>query len=257
MNKKIIAVVQARMDSSRLPGKSLLKIGNWAIIELVMERIKQSSEIDDVVLATSINPKDDVLADYIQNKGFKVFRGSEEDVLSRFYNSVKNFKPDAVLRVTGDCPLISPKLIDMSVKKFNEMNVDYFSLAIGETKERAFPRGFDVEIASFAALTEAMNEAEEKYEREHVMPFLYTNEDRYTTYYLEPPQEHSRPGYRLCVDTQEDYETILKIYTNFQEKLINTDFVEIISFLDDNPEVAKSNQTAKQKHFTETDKRMR
>lgn len=249
MKKEIVAVVQARMGSTRFPGKSLAKVGNWSLIELVMKRINNSSSIDQVILATTMNPKDDVLEDHAKELGFTVSRGSEEDVLSRFYDAAKPLHPTAVVRITGDCPLISPSIIDKAVERFLEIKPDYLSLSIGEEKELAYPRGFDLEIASFKALTDAVETAKDTHEREHVTPYLYTNKDRYTTHYFYPEQNHSRPNYRLCVDTQEDFEVILKIYEEFKEKLLIIDIDEIIEFLDKHPEIVQINSSVKQKHL--------
>jgi spore coat polysaccharide biosynthesis protein SpsF len=256
MKYKTIAIVQARMGSSRFPGKSLERIGKWSLIELVMGRVNQSSKVDKVVLATSTNPKDDVLENHVRQLGFPVFRGSEEDVLSRFYETAKSFEPATVVRITGDCPLISPRLIDYAIDRFVDKQVDYLSLSVGNDKKLAYPRGFDVEVASFKSLSKAAEKASKQYEREHVMPYLYTNPESFSVYYLEPIPELSRPKYRLCVDTKQDLELILRVYEFFGEELFDAESRAIIQFLDENPQVAMLNQSARQKHFTETDTRM-
>lgn len=253
MNLKTVLIVQARMDSKRLPGKTLAKIGEWSLIELVLKRASKATMIDNIVLATSVNPKDDVLEEHVRQKGFQIHRGSEDDVLSRFFEAARIFNPKLVVRITGDCPLISPKLIDLAVKTFIDRNDDYMSISIGETKEKAYPRGFDVEITTFEALNIASKNATKQFEREHVMPYLYTHQDQFSVSYLDPSLEHSRPRYRLCVDTPQDLDVILKIYDYFKNKLIEADFKDIIQFLDDNPHIAKINQTVQQKHFTEVD----
>ncbi len=255
MKEKTIAVVQARMDSSRLPRKSMLKIGNWSLIELVLKRVNLSSRIDEIILATTNNPKDDALVTHVENLGYQVFRGSEQDVLSRFYNALSSFKTAIVVRITGDCPLISPKLIDLAIQRFSETKADYLSLSIGKEKNLAFPRGLDVEITSFEALSDAYNKAEKDYEREHVMPYLYTHKEDYSVIYLDPEVEESRPNYRLCVDTQKDLELITAIYNVFKENLININYKEIIKFLDDNPQISEINKEVEQKDFTVADDR--
>lgn len=252
MKKKTVAIIQARMGSTRFPGKSMKFIGKWSVVELVLKRVKQSTRVDQVILATTENSDDDVLAQYVSQMGFPVFRGSEEDVLSRFYQAAAPYQPDIVVRITGDCPLISPTLIDQSVNTFEETRVDYLTLLIGEDKTNAFPRGLDVEVAKFSAISKAKKNATEKYEREHVMPFLYTHPELFSVYYIKPEPAYSRPEYRLCVDSPLDYELMLKISDNFGEQLIETDIEEIIKFLDKNPELVKINQTVRQKHFTET-----
>ncbi|MHA1927195.1 MAG: cytidylyltransferase domain-containing protein [Candidatus Thorarchaeota archaeon] len=256
MTSKTIAIIQARMGSSRFPGKSLVNIGDWSLIELVLKRVKQSSKIDHVVLATSVNPSDDVLESNARQMGFSVSRGSEEDVLSRFIHAAKSFNPTIVVRITGDCPLISPRLIDDAIDCFLEKNVDYLALSIGNDKDRAYPRGFDVEVAKFTSLSEAGEKATEKFEREHVMPYLYTHGDLYSFYILEPESEVSRPNYRLCVDTKQDLEMIKQLHEHFQDRLIDVEFLEIIQYLDRNPEIVMINQSVEQKHFTETDSRI-
>ncbi len=256
MKDKVIAVVQARMDSSRFPGKSLAKVGEWSIIELVLKRVNQSSRIENVSLATSVNPMDDILEKHVHDLGFPVSRGSEEDVLTRFYVAAKVFDPTIVVRITGDCPMISPKLIDHAIDSFIDQKSDYLTISIGEEKELAYPRGFDVEVASFEALSEAVVKATKKYEREHVMPYLYTHDEKYSTRIIEPKPEESRPNYRLCVDTKQDLEVILKLHEFFGAKLIDTNYLQIIQFLDENPSVAEINQSVEQRHFTQVDSRM-
>lgn len=251
MKHEIIAIVQARMDSSRLPGKSLEMIGKWSLIELVMKRVNRSSRIDKVVLATSNNPKDDVLENHVKQLGFVVTRGSEEDVLSRFYDAAKSFEPTVVVRITGDCPLVSPRLIDYAIDVFVEKQADYLSLSIGNDKELAYPRGFDVEVARFKSLTDAAEKATKHYEREHVMPYLYAHPELFSVCYLDPVPGFSRPRYRLCVDTKQDLEVILRIHDFFGNGLVETDYREIVEFLDNNPQVVNINQSIKQKHFTE------
>jgi len=256
MKHKIVAVVQARMGSSRFPGKSLETVGEWSLIEMVMQRVSQASKVDDVILATSVDPKDDVLDKHVTQLGFPVSRGSESDVLSRVFDAVKPYEPSIVVRITGDCPLISPALIDYAINTFLEKQVDYLALSVGENKELAYPRGFDVEVALFKSLSEAAKNATENFEREHVMPYLYTHGDEFSTYTLEPGPELSRPKYRLCVDTQQDMEVILKIHAFFGEKLIDEEATTIIEFLDKNPAIVTMNQTVKQKDFKEVDKRV-
>jgi spore coat polysaccharide biosynthesis protein SpsF len=252
MTDLVVAVIQARMSSTRLPGKSLKMIGDWSLIEMVLNRVNKATKVDNIVLATSTNAKDDTLEEHVKQLGFPVYRGSEEDVLSRFFNAAKSFNPTTVVRITGDCPLISPTLIDHAIELFNKNEVDYLSLSIGEEKEKAYPRGLDVEIANFKSMTEAVENATEQYEREHVMPYLYTRPG-FTTAYPEPDPESSRPLYRLCVDTEVDFELILRIFDNFKGRLIDTDYKEIIQFLDDNPEIAKLNRSVTQKHFKDVE----
>lgn len=257
MTKTILAIIQARMGSSRFPGKSLFSIGNWSLIELVLKRVSMAKTINKTILATSINPIDDELSERVSQLGYAVSRGSEDDVLSRFYEAAKLYNPNIIVRITGDCPLISPALIDSAVESYADSQVDYLALSIGEDKQLAFPRGFDVEVTSFQALQEAAINAKATYEREHVMPYLYTHPDQFKIRYLEPIPDLSRPRYRICVDTKEDLQVILKIYDGLGEKLLTASYEEIIRFLDSHPEIVKINQSVRQKHFTESDERIR
>lgn len=238
------------MGSSRFPGKSLEKIGDWSLVELVLKRVKQASRVDIVVLATSTNPQDDILADSVRKLGFPVVRGSEDDVLSRFYQAAELYHPDTVVRITGDCPLISPTLIDYAIRTFEEKKVDYLTIVIGRDKKVAYPRGFDVEVVSYDSLKDAATKATKDYEREHVMPYFYTHPNLFSVYYIEPEVEVSRPMYRLCVDSKLDLEVIQSIHKFFGDRLIDVDFREIIDFLDNNPEIALINETVEQKHYS-------
>ncbi len=255
MSNNIVCVVQARMNSSRLPGKSLKKVGKWTIVEMVLKRASQAHLVNRVILATSTNPANDPLVEHVTNLGFTVYRGSENDVLTRVFQAAKTQRADIVVRVTGDCPLISPKLIDHAIESFLRRNVDYLTITIGEDKECAYPRGFDVEVAKFGALAKAAVRATQKYEREHVMPYLYTHPDQFATEYLLPDPSDCRPKYRLCVDTVDDYQLVLSFYKHFKDDLISIDYRSIIEFLDAHPEIASMNRGVRQKHFKETDTR--
>lgn len=255
MRQKTIAIVQGRMGSTRFPGKTLEKLGKWSVIELVLKRAAQSKRVSDVVLASSTNPIDDQLEKHITELGFQVFRGSESDVLSRFYEAASKLNPTTLVRLTGDCPLISPDLMDTAVQQFAERDVDYLALVVGKEKELAFPRGFDVEVFGYESLREAASKATESYEREHVTPYIYTRKDRFDIDYIAPSREQSRPNYRVCVDTPKDLEVVRRIYDYFGDDLMDTGFEEIIHFLDNHPEIAKINSKVQQKHFTESNHR--
>jgi spore coat polysaccharide biosynthesis protein SpsF (cytidylyltransferase family) len=232
VKSKIVGIVQARMGSSRFPGKTLERIGKWSIIELVLRRANQSKSVSDIVLATSTNPLDDILERHVAELGFPVSRGSESDVLARFYEAAKKLRPSNLVRITGDCPFISPGLIDLAVQEFTRRGVDYLVLSIGRKKELAFPRGFDVEVFKYESLREAATQATKRYEREHVTPYIYTHPDLFTISYLHPPPELSRPNYRVCVDTPKDLQVLLKIHEAFGEDLIDASYEDLIMFLD-------------------------
>ena len=160
MDKKIGIIVQARMASTRLPNKVMLKLAEKAVLWHVIQRCKKA-EADEVIIATSINKENDIIEEFCVKNNFEFFRGSEEDVLDRYYQTAKKFKLDIIIRVTSDCPLIDPAIINNLIKKFKQGNFDYMS----NIAQRSFPRGLDVEIFSFDTLEKAYNLAKEKFQR--------------------------------------------------------------------------------------------
>jgi len=170
---KIVAVTQARMSSSRLPGKVLREIDGKTLLEIHLKRILQSKLIDELIIATSINKDDDTIEAEAKRLGVSVFRGSLNDVLDRFYQAVLPHKPDYVVRLTADCPLIDPTLIDGVVEQIQKSKADYCS----NTLKVCYPDGMDVEVFKFSALEIAWQRANLLSEREHVTPYIYKNSD--------------------------------------------------------------------------------
>ena len=169
---RVIAIVQARLGSIRLPEKVLQNICNKPLIELLLARLSHSTQLDEIIVATSKEPKNDTLQLLVESLGFQCTRGSEEDVLHRFYESAKEMDADVVVRVTGDCPLIDPVIVDQCINKFKEGNLDYFS----NIDPATFPDGLDVEVISFKALEQANIEAISSYDREHVSTYIRNSE---------------------------------------------------------------------------------
>src|SRR5262245_59745058 len=166
---KVVAIVQARMGSTRLPGKVMKPIGGVPMIELLLSRLGRAQEVDEIVLATSDAPGDQELARRVDALGIRCFRGSENDVLDRYYRAAVEAGADAVVRVTGDCPLVDPQLVDEIVRAFRTSAVDYVS----NTMTPTFPNGLDVEVFRMEALATAWREAQTSYDREHVTPYLH------------------------------------------------------------------------------------
>jgi spore coat polysaccharide biosynthesis protein SpsF (cytidylyltransferase family) len=171
----ILAIVQARMGSSRLPGKVLKEVNGKPLIEILLYRLSRSKKIDKIILATADKSENDLLVETVEKLGFDVFRGNEDDVLDRYYQAAKRYNPKSVVRITGDCPLIDSKIADAVIEKFQQSNVDYGC----NTMPRTFPDGLDLSIFSFNSLKVAWDQATRKYDREHVTPFLRTN-DQFT-----------------------------------------------------------------------------
>ena len=170
MAYKVIAIVQARLGSIRLPGKVLKEINGKSLIEFLFYRLYQSKKIDKIILATSEADENDPLAELITKLGFDVYRGSENDVLDRYYNAAKQYHPETVVRITGDCPIIDPILVDEVISLYEKENADYVS----NTNPPTYPDGLDAEVFSFESLKIAHEQAKEPFDREHVTPFIKT-----------------------------------------------------------------------------------
>jgi Cytidylyltransferase. len=241
---KILGIVQARLGSERLPKKVIKTILNQNMIFYTLNRLKKSKYIDEIVLATTIEKKDDLLANLVKNRGFEVFRGDENNVLKRFIDTYKEYSGDIIVRVTGDCPLIDPVIVDNVVSYYMINNFDYVRLDVPET----FIRGFDVEVFSSRTLLKIWEEIssidnKNKYE-EHVTLYIYQNPDKFKIGFVRGSEFYNK-DYRLSVDTIEDFKLIETIFNHFQDEYI--DAKEVVKFLDKNPDIASINKNIKQK----------
>ncbi|MDE5417231.1 glycosyltransferase family protein [Labilibaculum sp. DW002] len=212
---KIVAITQARTGSSRLPNKVLKTIGEESLLEIQINRIKISKKITDIIIATTVKVEDEVIEKEAQRLGVACFRGSEDDVLDRFYQAVKLSKPDYVVRLTSDCPLLDGHLIDEVVELALIENVDYCSNTLDET----FPDGQDIEVFTFEALEKAWLNAKLISEREHVTPFIKNNSTfhkeelfKATNFYSEFAEYKD---VRMTVDEPEDFVVISKMIEEF------------------------------------------
>ncbi len=201
---RIGTVIQARMGSSRLPGKVLLPLAGRPVIWHVVTRSRGSRLAGEVALATSTSGGDDALALWAGENAVPVFRGSEDDVLSRIVGAARAFGFDAVARVTADCPLMDPALIDLTVEKFLAVGVDVACNVV----HRTFPRGLDVEVLTLQALERASAAGLTSFHREHVTPFFYEHPELFRILSVEDPAGLNRDDLRICLDTHEDYELL-------------------------------------------------
>ena len=213
---KIGAIIQARSGSSRLPGKVLLDLpygSGVSVLERVIERVKRSKLLEEIVVATTIKKEDDEIVRISQKSGVNYFRGPEKDVLTRYYEAAKKFNIDVIVRITSDCPCIDPQIIDETVKIHLAQGADY-------TSTRNFPRGLDVEVINFSALEKAFLNAKKPFEREHVCPYIYlTAPSEFRIVYYDAPSEWRQPDIRITLDTEEDYALLCCIYDHlFWEK---------------------------------------
>ena len=196
---RVLAVVQARVSSTRLPGKVLLDLGGARVLELVLQRLGEARELQGIVLATSSDRSDDPVAKLGADRGVPVVRGPLEDVLERYRLAATEHRCDAVVRITADCPLVDPDVVDLVVRRWREGSEDYVANVI---EPRTFPKGLDVEVVSPAALVTAAEEAHDSYDREHVTPYVRSRPERFRQARVahEPPYG----DVRLTLDTAED-----------------------------------------------------
>lgn len=244
-NLKATAIIQARIGSTRLPKKIFLPLSGKPILWHVYQRVKKSKLIDDVVIATTDLPEDDLVEKFCIENKINYFRGSSDDVLSRYYFTAKNFQSDIIVRITSDCPLIDSNVIDEIIKLFISENADYASNVL----ERTFPRGYDTEVFSFSVLEKTFFEAKEKFEREHVTPFIYNHPEIFKLVSYKINKDYS--SLRLTIDTQEDYNLIKIIYDSLFDSNNFFNLDDVINFLNKNPELIKINQHIEQKKLGE------
>ena len=235
MAQNIIAIVQARMGSTRLPGKVMQQIAGKPLIEVLLHRLSRSTRLNKIIIATSINKKDDTLVNFVNGLGYDVFRGSEEDVLDRYYCAAQKNKAEIVVRVTGDCPLIDAVLVDNIIQQFLVLDVDYISNIAPAT----FPDGLDTEVFSHKALTLAWEQAVLKAEREHVTPFLRQGRQFKRANYKN---NRNLSGERWTVDEPEDLEVIRRIFEQFSPKL-DFSWEDVMPLTISNPEIFSLNKS--------------
>lgn len=230
---KTVALIQARMSSSRLPGKVLRDIAGLPMLLQVVQRAKQANFIKFVAVVTSTHAADDAIEGFCQEHGIPCFRGSLDDVLDRYYQAASHFQAEAVVRLTGDCPLLDPQIIDKVIQTFYQGGFDYVSNAL----ECTYPDGLDTEIFRFAALERAWKEARLKSEREHVTAYIYKHPALFRLGTVKHEEDLS--FLRWTVDTSRDLDFVKTVYSSFP----NTDFGmdDILKLLKEHPEITKIN----------------
>lgn len=242
---KTVAIIQARMGSTRLPGKVMMNLCGKTVLEHVITRVKQAKEIDEIVIATTVKEDDNLIAEEAKRLRVKSFRGSEEDVLSRYYYSAEENEADVVVRITSDCPLIDPKIVDGIIEFYKSNKYDLVTNAGSDLSQRTYPRGLDAEVFSFKELEYAYKEAKEIYQREHVTPFIYENSDN--IFYYKNDMDYSE--HRWTLDTEEDFELITKIYEELYKGSHDFFLKDIIELFQRKPELFNINAHIKQKEL--------
>lgn len=278
MKGKVVAIVQARMSSSRLPGKVLLEIRGDPMLARVVARVARARSVDDVLVATTTDAVDDVIRAYCESHGINCIRGSQFDVLDRYYQAARIMRADVVVRITADCPVIDPALIDDAVNTLAGHRGLRVELAPAEKLsfvanrlpppwKRTYPIGLDTEVCTWAALESVWRGATEPQQREHVMPYLYegvrlTAVSPHLSAGVSPRGfqiallncEADWGDYRWTVDTAEDLEFIRRVYEHFAG---NDDFSwrDVLELVSNEPELMKINAGVRHKTLGEADER--
>jgi spore coat polysaccharide biosynthesis protein SpsF len=237
---KIVAIVQARMGSTRLPGKVLMDLGGETVLARVFGRLRRAIMIDEIVVATTDCKVDDAVVRECQRLDVSCFRGAEDDVLDRYYQAARMFAAEVVVRITSDCPAIDPGLVDETIRTFQLQCGTYCSNSF----RRTYPRGLDTEVFTIRALEQAWRHAREPYEREHVTPYFYEHPELFRLVSHQGQIDYSQ--HRWTLDTEEDLELLRAIYARFGNK---DDFSwgEVIQLMEREPELAELNSHVIQK----------
>src|ERR1017187_334535 len=230
---KTVAVVQARLGSTRLPNKVMREVVGTPLIALLLRRLSGAMRVDEIVVATTDRPADDALAQYLESQAVRVWRGSEKDVLDRYYWAAKVSGADLVVRITGDCPLVDPKLVDRIVGVLHESASDYVS----NTNPPTFPDGLDVEACTFAVLERAWKESSSAPEREHVTPFMKCAADIRR---VNVTNSVDLSAGRWTVDEPEDLDLVRRIFEHFAPR-VDFGWQEVLELETSKPELFQVN----------------
>jgi spore coat polysaccharide biosynthesis protein SpsF len=267
MTKRVVAIIQGRMSSSRLPGKILTDIAGQPMLQRVFMRTSRAASVSQTLFATTTDPSDDPVAEYCDFSGIPFMRGDLYDVLDRYYQAAKSAKADVVVRITADCPVIDPELIDNVVNTLLEDEYDFVCNRLPPPWSRTYPIGLDVEACTFKVLAKAWKEAKEPQHREHAMPYFYegvqlsavsrqrsegTSPRGYNIALLHHTTDFG--DYRWTVDTPEDLEFMREVYSRFDGR---DDFTwkEVLDLIHDNPALAKINANVQHKTLKDLDER--
>lgn len=235
------AIIQARMGSTRLPGKALIDIEGMSMLARVVDRVRGARTIGRIIVATTTKSQDDPLAAHARDLSVDVYRGEEDDVLDRYYQAAVQHHLDVVVRITSDCPLLDPGLVDDVVRPLLEpgSRVEYSSNGL----RRTFPRGLDVEAVPFATLERVWQDAKSVHERQHVFPYIYDHPEQFETACLA--DRNNRSHQRWTVDTEEDLAFVRRIY----QELGTQDFTwrDVLAVLERHPELLQINEMVRQK----------
>jgi len=243
--RPVVAIVQARMSSTRLPGKVMKGIAGRPMLWHVVNRLKAAKLVDEIVVATTTGREDDLIEEWCKLNGTPVSRGSLDDVLDRYYRAASSFEAKTIVRITSDCPLIEPVLVDRAIQKFNKGGFSHVSV------DSSYPDGLDAEVFSFEALEKAWTEAELTSEREHVTPYIWKNPHLFSLGKIKSDIDLS--AMRWTVDDEKDMRFVTEIFEGVGagERVFHMD--EVLRFLRRSPEVLKINsETARNEGYAKS-----
>jgi len=240
---KTVAIIEARMTSTRLPGKIMLQILGKPMLELLIERLKRATMLDQIIVATTNNLTDDVVESLTQKLGIGCFRGSEEDVLSRVLGAAHAFNAGVIVEITGDCPLIDPIVVDRVIRTYNEKRFAYVS----NNLKRTYPRGLDTQVFSTKVLEEVASRTQDPIDHEHVSLYIYEHPETFTLFNVESDLLKKYWDIRLTVDTEEDFQLIKAIFEVLYPQNPGFTIGDIIDLLEKNKDLLDINKNIHQK----------
>ena len=220
---KPVAIIQVRMGSTRLPGKVLKKLNGISVLECLCDQLNYSRLLNDKIIAMTSNSEDDVIVNFCESKGIKCFRGSVNDVLDRYHKCAKKFSINTIIRITSDCPLMDPQVVDDVIDFYLKNSYDY----VNNFYKRTYPYGNDVEIFSLKVLEKVWEKATKPSEREHVTPYIYNNPDEFSLGWIENKENLSE--FHWTVDRKEDLIFVQKIFKKISKRpILMKDIIDVI-----------------------------
>lgn len=234
---KTVAIIEARMTSKRLPGKVLKKVEDKPMLKYLIERLDLVKSLDDIVIATTNNETDNVIEDFAKQESVKIFRGSENNVLERVLFAARNNHAQTIVKITGDCPIIDPNIVEYCIRMYKENNVDFLS----NGHIRSYPDGMDVAVFEISSLEKSYNLTSDKLDLEHVTLHMRKNPSLFAPLYLLAPPELHWPELGLTLDEPDDLKLITKIIEHFGKERIFT-CNDVIQFIKTNKKLLKINE---------------
>lgn len=240
---KTVATIEARMGSSRLPGKVLLPAAGIPLLGHLVARLREVPNVDEIVLATTRDPRDDILEEWAQSTAMQVYRGSTDDVMGRVIEAAKSVDADVVAEITGDCPLIDPDIVELAIETFAANSADYVSNVVVSS----YPVGMDVQVFRLETLERSYNETSHPSDLEHVTRHIRLNPHKFSHLHMIAPIGLRRPGLGLVLDEFDDYQLIRSVIEFFTDESAHYRCGEILKYLDEHPEIAGLNELVQRK----------